>query len=734
MKLAVLTSGGDAPGMNAAVRAVVRAGLARGLEVYAVHEGYQGLVEGGARMTAATWSDVAGILERGGTALGTARCAAFRTREGRVMAAGNLLARGIDALVVIGGDGSLTGAELLYTEWVSLSAELVEQGAIDAATAAAHPALRVVGIVGSIDNDMAGTDVTLGTDSALNRITEAMDAISSTAQSHKRTFVIEVMGRNCGYLALMSGLANGADAVFIPEAPPPAETWRDTLVASLAEGRESGRRNSTVIVAEGARDDSGCPISAIEIRDLLEREAGVEARLTVLGHVQRGGPPSAFDRNLGTLLGQAAIDAFTDTREAMTAPIVVGMRGNRIVRLALSDSLAANRGVTEAIDARDYQRAMTLRGAGFARSHGLLQTIVQVRPTPPPPGSRRLRLAVLTAGAPAPGMNAAVRAAVRLGRELGHDVLGVPNGFTGLIEGRLEPLDWMSVSGWASRGGSELGTRRSTLQGRDVYAIARTVEEEELDGLLVIGGWSAYLAAQTLHQQREHYPTLALPIVCLPATINNNIPCCDLSVGADTALNAIVGAVDKIRQSASAQQRCFVVEVMGRRCGYLATMSGLATGAERAYIHEEGVSIASLMTDLDRLRRGFESGRRLGLVIRSEGANDAYDARFMGQLLEEEGGDLFDVRVSILGHLQQGGQPSPFDRLAATRMGGLCVDYLVTHALAGEGVGSFIGVEGGVTRFHDLGDLSKLVDTKHQRPKEQWWMGLRDIARTLTSP
>jgi len=731
MKLGVLTSGGDAPGMNAAVRAVVRAGVERGLEVFAIHEGYQGLVEGGERIRAVGWGDVSGILERGGTALGTARCPAFRTREGRREAVRNLLERGVDALVVIGGDGSLTGADVLHREWGEHVAELVAAGALDAARAEAHPRLRVVGIVGSIDNDMAGTDVTLGTDSALHRITEAMDAISSTAQSHKRTFVIEVMGRNCGYLALMSGLASGADAVFLPEAPPPADRWREDLVRGIAEGRAAGRRNATVIVAEGARDDRGAPITSAEVREVLAREVGSEVRLTVLGHVQRGGPPSAFDRNLGTLLGRAAIEALTDPTDP--EPIVVGMRGNRVVRLSLDDCLEDNHAVTEAIERGDYATAMQRRGAGFARSHALLQTVAQIQPSRPTPTGRRLRLAVLTAGAPAPGMNAAVRAAVRLGCEQGHEVLGVANGFAGLIEGRVTPLDWMAVSGWAPRGGSELGTRRNKLHGRDIYAIARAVEELALDGLLVIGGWSAYTAAHALHSQREQYPALALPIVCLPATINNNMPCCDLSIGADTALNAIVGAVDKIRQSASAQQRCFVVEVMGRRCGYLATMSGLATGAECAYIHEEGVTVGAMMEDLDRLRRGFGTGRRLGLVIRGEGANDVYDARFMGQLFEEEGGDLFDVRVSILGHLQQGGQPSPFDRIAAMRMAGACVDQLISLARVGEAAGVFIGVEGGVIRFHDLETFPKLVDLDNQRPKSQWWMALRGVARALTS-
>ena len=205
--IGVLTSGGDAPGMNAVLRAVVRTALSQGVAVYAIMDGYQGMVDGGNHIRAFSWTDAGGIMQRGGTVIGTARCAAFRTREGRLQATKNLLERGIDRLVVIGGDGSLTGANVLRQEWQDLVAELATQGAISPETAAQHACLSIVGLVGSIDNDFYGTDMTIGADSALHRITTALDQISSTAASHQRTFVVEVMGRNCGYLALMGALA-----------------------------------------------------------------------------------------------------------------------------------------------------------------------------------------------------------------------------------------------------------------------------------------------------------------------------------------------------------------------------------------------------------------------------------------------------------------------------------------------------------------------------------------------
>ena len=236
ISMGVLTSGGDAQGMNAAVRAVVRSALRQGAAVYAIYEGYQGMVDGGDRIRLLSWDDVGSILHRGGTVIGTARCPAFREREGRLRAARNLLQHGIDRLVVIGGDGSLTGANIFRQEWPELAAELVQRGEVDEATAQQHPALIIVGLVGSIDNDMVGTDMTIGANSALHRIIEAIDAITSTAASHQRAFVVEVMGRRCGYLALTSVIAGGADYVLIPENPPD-EGWEDPMCALLRAGR-----------------------------------------------------------------------------------------------------------------------------------------------------------------------------------------------------------------------------------------------------------------------------------------------------------------------------------------------------------------------------------------------------------------------------------------------------------------------------------------------------------------
>ncbi len=731
VKLAVLTSGGDAPGMNAAVRAIVRTALGHGAEVYAVYEGYQGMVEGGERIRRMGWEDVGGILQRGGTVIGTARSKAFRTPQGRIQAARNLILRGIDRLIVIGGDGSLTGAHIFRQEWPQILQTLVERGEITPEAAGQHPYLGIVGLVGSIDNDFFGTDMTIGADTALHRIMDAVDAISSTAASHQRTFVVEVMGRNCGYLALMGAIATGADWVLIPESPPEDDDWELRMVERLRKGRQAGRRDSIVLVAEGARDREGRLITSEYVRRILEEHLNEEVRVTVLGHVQRGGRPSAFDRNLGTRMGYAAVQYLLSGYSPRDEPQVIGLRGNRVITTPLMECVEKTRAVSEAIENHQYRQAMRLRGSSFVDSMDTFLTLIRAEPRPPQAEKRRKRIAVMNAGSLAPGMNTAVRAAVRMALDQGHTVFGVRNGFLGLAKGQVEELTWMGVNGWTTRGGSELGTNRHLPDGTDFYGMARTIEEYGIDALLMVGGWTGYEAAYRILQERRHFPAFNLPIVCLPASINNNLPGSELSVGADTALNNIVEAVDKIKQSAVAARRCFVVEVMGRYCGYLALMSGMATGAERVYLHEEGVTLSDLQKDVENLSRAFRSGKRLGLMIRNERANPVYTTAFMSALFEEEGRDLFDVRQAILGHLQQGGDPSPFDRVHATRLAKRSVEYLLERLEKGETQSAFIGIHGKEIRFHDLEDFPRMADMEHQRPRQQWWMEMRPIVCKL---
>jgi 6-phosphofructokinase 1 len=727
--IGVLTSGGDAPGMNAAVRAVIRTAMHHGIDVYAIHEGYQGLVIGGDLIQRMEVGDADGILHQGGTAIGTARSEEFRTPDGRRSAARNMVERGIDALVVIGGDGSLTGANLFRQEWSGLLAELVSSGEISPAVAAAHPFLRLVGLVGSIDNDMTGTDMTIGADTALHRIVEAMDALRSTASSHQRTFVVEVMGRHCGYLALMASLATAANWLMIPEQPPP-DGWAQQMCRDVEQGRVIGRRQSVVIVAEGAHDRNGNPITAQQIKTLLEQELGEDTRITILGHVQRGGAPSAFDRYLATLLAHAAVERLlTDQPDAPAQ--LIGLGGNRVISTPLVECVAQTQAVAERIKAQDFDGAMLLRGGSFRESYQILRTMQQAAPRPTKTGRRRFRLAVVHGGGPAPAMNNAVRAAVRLGLDRGYTVLAVQNGFRGLRDGDIREMGWMDVSGWVSHGGAEIGTNRYVPNGAAIAQIAKQVAAHRINGLLMAGGWAGYQAAHELHRHRQRYAALDIPIVCLPMTINNDLPGTELSIGSDTALNSIVTDVDKIRQSAVATRRVFVVEVMGRDCGYLALLSGLATGAERIYLPEEGITLDDLTADVHGLADGFRSGKRLGLIIRNENADPVYTTGFITSLFEKEGGELFDARQAILGHIQEGGDPSAFDRIQATRLTARCVEFLAEQLESGARASAMIGFQSGRLQFTDLTSYPTLIEQDLQRPLEQRWMDRRGLAKIM---
>jgi 6-phosphofructokinase 1 len=730
-RLAVLTSGGDAQGMNPAVRAVVRTALNHGAEIFAVYEGWQGLVDGGDRIRPVTWDDVTGIINRGGTAIGTARSAAFRQRDGRRRAAQHLVGHGIDRLVVIGGDGSLSGADLLRQEWPSLLQELLAEGTIDRETAERHPALMIAGLVGSIDNDMLGTDMTIGADSALHRIMEAMDAIGSTAESHQRSFVVEVMGRNCGYLALMSAIAGSAAYVLIPEWPPDPG-WEGDLCEIIESGRAAGRRHSIVVVAEGAHDSANQPITSEYVRQLLEERLGGDIRLTTLGHVQRGGVPSAFDRWMSSILGHAAVEeVLAATPESV--PQLVGMQDHRVAKAPLMECVARTRELADRIQAKDYDTALLMRGDRYTEMIHVFRSISRALPSTARTRERATRIALLNVGGLAPGMNAVAGAAVRLGLDRGHTMLGVNGSFRGLMDGDVQELTWGDVEGWTSLGGAELGISRHVPTVNDLYAIGRGLEDQRVDGLLIIGGWDAFEAACTMQRERARYPAFRVPTIYLPATIDNNIPGSELSVGADSALGLIVDSIDRVRQAGIATRRCFVVETMGGQCGYLALLGGLSGGAVRVYLHEEGITLQELAHDIERMVESFRVGQRLFLAVMNEKASPMYTSDFLRRLFNQESQGLFDAREVVLGQTQQGGAPSPFDRILGTRLAAHSIDWLSHQIESAGGDGAVIGLSEGKVRVAPLREAEELADWQHRRPLTQWWMELRPLIDVLAN-
>ncbi|NDJ34223.1 MAG: 6-phosphofructokinase [Chloroflexi bacterium] len=311
-RIAVMTSGGDSPGMNAAIRAAVRTGLHHGLEVYGIQQAYAGLIEGDIRRM--TSRSVSGILKSGGTILQTARLPQFKELGYQRKALRRLNEYDIDSLIVIGGDGSLTGALALHKLGV-----------------------RVVGIPASIDNDIAGTSTSIGVDTAVNTIVEAVDRLRDTASSHERVFLVEVMGRNCGYLALVSGLITGAEIVLIPERAMSLDELGDVVVRAYNQGKT----HALGIIAEGAN------LKCSDISEyLLRHDIGFEVRITILGHIQRGGSPSAFDRLLATRMGVAAVDYLLKGETG----VMVALEGRGIITKKLEDVIGKQRPLSPQYD------------------------------------------------------------------------------------------------------------------------------------------------------------------------------------------------------------------------------------------------------------------------------------------------------------------------------------------------------------------------------------------------
>ncbi|KAA8568904.1 hypothetical protein EYC84_007881 [Monilinia fructicola] len=346
------------------------------------------------------------------------------------------------------------------------------------------------------------------------------------------------------------------------------------------------------------------------------------------------------------------------------------------------------------------------------------------------PEKKHMRIAIVHVGAPAGGVNAATRAAVAYC--LTHN------------PGSVREFDWLEVDGWASKGGSEIGMNRELPSESGMPLIASLFEKFKIDGLLIIGGFEGFHALSELRQARETYSSLCIPMTLLPATISNNVPGTEYSIGSDTCLNELVRYCDTIKQSASAsRRRVFVIETQGGRSGYVATMAGLAVGASAVYTPEEGVSIAMLAADIAHLKKIFEkdSGQsRAGrLILINEKASKVYHAKLIADMIREEARDRFESRDSIPGHVQQGGTPSPMDRTRAVRLAIKCIEHLEKFGhqtdkeiLADKQSSTVIGIKGAQVVFSSMVDVEENeTDWPNRRPKDEFWLGLKDTVDIL---
>ncbi len=434
--------------------------------------------------------------------------------------------------------------------------------------------------------------------------------------------------------------------------------------------------------------------------------------------------------------------------------------------------------MADAIKNLDFEAALNLRDPYFKSNYQMISSL-QVTDkevvntcddeSTPATTANKFTVGLINVGAPCGGMNTANRAVVHYCLNRGHVIKGIFNGFSGLLADDVRQLKWSDVDGWVSQGGSELGTNRhvpedDSIGGESLGKTAMKLQEHRIEALVLIGGFEAFTALLQLSRSRHLYPAFAIPMICLPATVSNNVPGTDFSIGSDTALNSIMEMCDCIKQSASSsRKRLFVVDVQGGYCGYLATVSCLIAGGTHSYIHEEGVSLEDLLRESKHLRSRFADDKRQGrLIIRNERCSPTFTAEVMSKIFEQEAQGSFDSRWVSLGHIVQGGRPSPLDRIRATRLAVMAVNYLEAwlcpEALPAAVKGQFMEMRqleldaqnvsimssnpylaAAVIGIHvpevictsAFGLAEKQTLMRYRIPSHQWWLALRKLNRIL---
>lgn len=618
MTIAVMTSGGDAPGMNAAVRAVVRTAIAYGMTVKGVRRGFSGLIDDD--IINLNGRSVADIIQKGGTFLYTARCPEMITSEGQNLAAETCRKHGIDALVVIGGDGSFRGC-----------LSLKDRG------------INVIGIPGTIDLDIACTEYTIGFDTAVNTAMEAIDKIRDTSTSRERCSIIEVMGRHAGYIALWCGLANGAEAVLSTELYNYEEL---KLINDIQTKRKSGRKHYIIINAEGIGDSEG-------MAKRIEYATGMPTSATILGYLQRGGSPTCKDRVYASAFGAKAVDILYKGGKNR----VVAYNNGAFVDYDMDEALAMKKTLDPFLV--DMLGRLTRKGdSRLMKNEGMLPVENET--------VSKMTIGVLTSGIDAPGMNAAIRAVVRSAIVSDMKVIGFHRGFAGLIEKDYIEMTNKTMSETVQKGGTLLlaSDCPEFLEEEGQKKAIETLKELKIDALVIIGGNGTMRGGIDLIKR-------GVNVVGIPATIDLDVACTEYTIGFDTAINTAMAAIDKIRDTSQSHERCSIIEVAGRRSGHNALWCGIANGAEeiitKEYYDYNEQRIISEIIDKKKL------GKRLHLIVNAECVGKSNS---LAKNIEFATG--LETRATILGSLQSGGTPSCQDRVFASAMGGKAVEIIAS--------------------------------------------------------
>ncbi|MBN2108993.1 MAG: ATP-dependent 6-phosphofructokinase [Deltaproteobacteria bacterium] len=679
-KIAVLTSGGDAPGMNAAVRGVVRAALQEGWAAYGIRDAYRGLVEGGAHLFPLDAGSVGVSFREGGTFLGSAR---FTDIVGTSQQAQNLKLAAlttlgeaeISGLVVIGGDGSLTGAQELFAFLQAQRQRLPEK--------IRDMHLAIAGIPGSIDNDIPCTDMSIGVDTTLNTIVECIDKLRDTATSHKRVSIVEVMGRLRGYLAVMSGLATGSDHIFIREHPVSREDLF-ALLSTLQESFDNGQQAGIIIRSEGAVFST--PFIKETIATLLEPRRDV--RETILGHLQRGGCPTAFERVLAMRLGVKAVQLL---KAGFHDPLFVCMRDNRTSSTAIAEVLAK-------------KNAPAFRDTLSHNVEACYNLAAQLE-KPPARLRTQKRIAILTDGNNVSGMNMAVRSVARLALNAGLNATGIKGGFCGLLEDEKKtvPLQWamLEMKSILRRPGSLLGVSgERVLDDKHLLTQAAAgLEKLQVEGLITVGNLRSYQLAYRLAHMT------GIPVVGIPADANCNLPGTNWVIGMDSALNDLTREIDRAADAAHVQNKIFIIHLKWHYCYCLVHLAALAGGADQLIIdirESETEDSSFFQAQVEEKIKGLQkiiSRRKLGATVvffsRCPEAAASGLACIKKTIAEQEIG--LTATVVPLETSYGGSIPTAFDRVLAKRFGAQAFAVL-QERLKGSG-----------TSFHIVGIKGKTI-------------------------
>ncbi|RUS88292.1 hypothetical protein EGW08_003930, partial [Elysia chlorotica] len=513
-----------------------------GCVVVYIKQGFRGLVEGQPEnFVEATWLSTSDILGYAGTFIKSFKCDQFKERSGRLMAAKHLLNHGISDLVVIGGDGTFRGCEHLGREWISLLRELDDRNMVERELCQEYRHLKIICIPCTITNDLCGTDTSIGVDSALARIIEATDNIATTSSSTSMAFVVEVMGGHSGYLALEAGIICDASMVFIPEYPPQGD-WRDELYSKVRDDLLAGSEVIICIVSEGATDNAGIPITPQCVTDVLTKKLNLSTRITVLGHFQRGGVPSAYDRLLATRFGCEAVAALRNVT-TNTGASALSICENEIHCITVKECLEATDNCRRAIKERNFSEAVVLKGWRFQYLLNSYNCLHNVRSSPVPDMSGLAGtsvIGIMRVGRSSVGQCWVLKAIVGYCQTKYFCPLVIKDGFEGLVAGNCEGVTWDMVKESPSRSNACLGSSSITAAKVGLDKVAAAIGRLELSGLIVLGGFPAFKSLMEIDGVKGQYPEFRIPMCLLPMTILNNIPGTDVALGSDTALNEIM--------------------------------------------------------------------------------------------------------------------------------------------------------------------------------------------------